>query len=227
MRIRVARGAYMILYPGLITPYDAVSLAIELGDRVILIDAGSGTPASNMQLFNGIIEAGMDPRNLEWLINTHAHIHNAGGDRWVRDMLHAMIAVHTPDSRIIESGDDEASDASRIGLELLPTPVSLHVEVDTEVEVGDHIIRLIHTPGHTPGSMSIIVDLDYRVAAVGDALGSLSKRWGSSEDDWWSSLQRIKEERPEVLCTSVRCYTGESVRDVIREAEREGPVWVE
>ena len=227
MRIKVARGAYMILYPGLVSGYDAVSLAIRLGDSIVMIDSGSGLPASNMQLINGLIEAGLDPRSVERLINTHAHIHNAGGDRWVKDMLHVKIAAHTPDSKIIEEGDPKASGAERIGLTLKPTPITLHVEGDQELEVSGATIQLLHTPGHTPGSMSIIIDLDQRLAAVGDALGSLSKEWKSSEDQWWHSLQRLKETRPQVLCTSVRCYTGEAARDVLRRAEEEGPIWID
>ncbi|MCE4602119.1 MAG: MBL fold metallo-hydrolase [Desulfurococcales archaeon] len=223
----MARDAYIILYPGLVSGYDAVSLAIRLGDSIVIIDSGSGLPASNMQLINGLIEAGLDPRRVEWLINTHAHIHNVGGDRWIRDMLHAKIAAHIPDSRIIEEGDNIASGAEKIGLTLKPTPVTLHVEGDQELVVGDRPIQLLHTPGHTPGSMSIIVDLDQRLAVIGDALGSLSRKWGSNEDQWWNTLQQLKEIMPQILCTSVKCYAGEAAKEFLRRVEEEGPVWVD
>ena len=228
MRPRIAKGVHVILYPGLVTPLDAVSVLVSDGETHALIDAGSGLPASNMQLVNGIVEAGYDPRGLEWVINTHCHIHNAGGDKWIRDLLHVKIAAHRPDSEAIEKGDPEASDASRIGLIMHPAPVTLHLTGDQRLELGRLTLDLIHTPGHTPGSMSILLETGgVRVLIAGDALASLSRRWGSSEEDWWRSLERIRELRPEVLCTSITCYIGEAARDYIRRIEGEGPRWVE
>ena len=227
MRLKIADGVYMLLYPGLVSPHDAVSLLVDGGSRLLLIDSGSGIPASTTTLFNGIIEVGRDPVKLEWLFNTHAHIHNIGGNRFLREVLHVKIAAHTPDSRLIESGDPVKTGARDLGLTLKPVPVSMHVDGNGEVNVGELNVELIHTPGHTPGSMSIAFEKGgVKVLAVGDALGSLSRAWGSSEDEWWSSIGRIKEERPDVLCTSIKCYMGEAAREYIRSVEREGPIWV-
>jgi len=228
VRLRIADGVYMILYPGLVSPHDAVSLLVDGGGKLLLIDSGSGVPASVTTLFNGIIEVGMDPLKLEWLINTHSHIHNIGGNSFLREVLHVKIAAHSPDSRVIELGDPVKTGARDLGLIVKPVPVSMHVEGDMEIEVGGLSIMLIHTPGHTPGSMSISFEKGgVKVLAVGDALGSLSTAWGSSEEEWWRSIERIKEERPDVLCTSIKCYMGEAAREYIRAVEREGPLWVE
>lgn len=49
----------------------------------------------------------------------------------------------------------------------LPIPGATYIDRDQEIAPG---VRLVHTPGHTPGSMSVFVEGDQRYVIAGDAV---------------------------------------------------------
>ncbi len=70
------------------------------------------------------------------------------------------------------------------------------------VNVGSAVFRIIHTPGHTPGSIVIVTEIaGTKVAFSGDSVGgyySLLNR--SSLIDWQTSLAKIRDLNPDWLC---------------------------
>ncbi len=198
-------------------------------DEWILIDSSAGTAPSITALAESIAQA--TPKDSQYtprlVINTHGHVNNAGGDWWLHE-LGALIAARLPDSKWIEMGDPQKTGAKNYGIEFHPTPVGWEVkDKEEELEVGSLKLLIIHTPGHTPGSQSVYLeDNGESLMVIGDALGSLSVEWESSEDEWWSTYYRIREFSPTILCTSVKCYIGEAVKELLREAEKAGPEWI-
>ncbi len=231
--LRLAPHTLLLLYPGLATPIDSVVGLVYSDGRGIVIDAGSGTPASIAGLAQSLAEAEAiagSRLDIEIVVNTHGHAPNAGGDYWFHEALRALIAARPPDAKWIESGDPVKTAASDYGLVFHATIVGLHIREDPfqVYSGGGVIVEAIHTPGHTPGSQTIIVeDSGRRVVFAGDSLGRLSERWESSEEDWLASLEKIKETRPDILCTSAACYEGSSAREFIARVEEEGPVWID
>lgn len=229
LKLRLTGYAYLVLYPGLATPIDAVSVLIVDGGKGILVDTGSGVEAAVKAVAASLAELGYPRRfSIEIAVNTHGHINNSGGDWWAHDVLKATIAARPPDSRWIEEGDGDKTAARDYGLQFRGVPVGLVIERDPyELSLDNITLSIIHTPGHTPGSQSIVVEGDDRLVVVGDALGSLSSKWGSSEKDWWKSLDRIKGLDPNILCTSVRCYIGPAAKEYLDMVEKEGPSWID
>jgi glyoxylase-like metal-dependent hydrolase (beta-lactamase superfamily II) len=226
---RLSHAVSVVLYPGLVSSVDSVSALIRCGEGYVLVDSGSGLPQSNSALLRNLVEAGVAPGSLRFLVNTHSHVNNAGGDYWVRGLMAPVLVAHVPDSRAIETGDPALTAAEELGLAFKPVPVSLELAADSWEIPGceDLGATVIHTPGHTPGSVSVYLeDRDGRILLVGDALGSLSARWGSSEREWLESLEKIRSLEPDVLCTSALCMKGREAVDFIRAVESKGPVWV-
>ncbi len=225
---RLTRHSRLVLYPGIATPLDSVVVLIYSQGEWILIDSGPGVRESITAIMASLA---LIPENLrpppKFVINTHGHINNAGGDWWLHSMG-AIIVAHPPDSRWIETGDPVKTAAVNYNLSFHPTPVGLELRgKERDIALGDLTIKVIHTPGHTPGSQSVILDDNgVRLVIVGDSLGSLSSDWESNEDLWLESLIKIKDLSADILCTSVRCYIGGSAKEYIRKVEKEGPVWI-
>ena len=87
------------------------------------------------------------------ILNTHAHIDHVGGLRKLRDATGAPVLMHRDDLELYRHLDVQAS---WIGMR---PPES--VEVDgflsegDEVRWGNYAARVIHTAGHTPGSICL------------------------------------------------------------------------
>lgn len=226
---RLTRRSRLILYPGLATPIDSVVALIIDGGEAVMIDSGSGLRASVEALAVGLAGLGYPDRfRVGLVINTHGHVMNAGGDWWAHEVLKATIAARPPDSNWIESGDPVRTGAREVGVVFRGTPVGLVLREDlARIPVGDLEVEVVHTPGHTPGSQSVFLDDDQRLALIGDSLASISPRWDSSEEDWWRSLEKIRERDPDIICDSVRCYMGKAAKSFLEQVEREGPRRIE
>ncbi len=90
--------------------------------------------------------------NVKYILLTHAHLDHVGALAEVREATGAPLGVHPADAQRFEV------DAAILDLDLADGDV---------LEWGDCQLRVVHTPGHTPGSVCLI--LDERVL-VGDTI---------------------------------------------------------
>ncbi len=86
------------------------------------------------------------------ILNTHGHFDHVGGNRGVKDATGAPLMIHRLDAPMLEQ---LSATARMFGLraENSPPPDRL-LEDDDTVSFGDINLRVIHTPGHTPGGVS-------------------------------------------------------------------------
>ena len=225
----LTRRTKIILYPGLVVPIDSIVGLVDVRDTIVIVDSGTGLPGSIAAMARGLAEAGWPARRVGYVVNTHGHATNSGGDWWLHGQAGAVVVARDPDAQWIEAGDQVMTGASQLGFRFRPAIVGLRPRRDPYllVEGGGVRVELHHTPGHTPGSQSVLVeDGEARILFVGDALGRLSPGWLSSEQDWWRSLERIRGLEPDILCTSVTCMQGIDVGRFIEEVEKAGPEWV-
>jgi cyclase len=64
---------------------------------------------------------------------------------------------------------------------------------DLTLHVGDHTIRCLHTPGHTPGQLAVHIP-EERVVFTGDTIFNQCQTWlmSSDLDGWLAALERIR-----------------------------------
>jgi glyoxylase-like metal-dependent hydrolase (beta-lactamase superfamily II) len=95
--------------------------------------------------------------NIKVIANSHAHIDHVLGVRGVQEATGAKFLLH-PQELEIASGAAQAA-AGLLGrpVEPPPEPDALLADGD-EVEVAGVKLKVIHTPGHTPGSLSFYSD---------------------------------------------------------------------
>ena len=120
--------------------HSSVTLVL-CGDRRIIID--TSTPWRRKAVLSGLKERGISPKDIDTVVLSHLH-----GDHTSNNELF-------PNARLMAHVD-----------ELPPRGIDPVLE-DMEICEG---VRLIHTPGHTRGSMSVLVQAERRYVAAGDAL---------------------------------------------------------
>ena len=128
------------------------NIYLLIDDVITLIDAGTGMKfgvvARNMK------KLGVNPEDVELLLNTHCHYDHTGGDKDFFMLADCDVAVHELEADLIRSGDQIITLAgSFFGKKLEPVEVSVELRDGDHIKLGELTLEVIHTPGHTMGSV--------------------------------------------------------------------------
>ncbi len=95
-----------------------------------------------------------DGYNLDIIINTHGHYDHIGGNDFLKEKTAAKIYIHEADREYLKN-EDLCLRKWIPNAEKLAEADVLLKEGD-KITVGDISLLVIHTPGHTPGCISLI-----------------------------------------------------------------------
>ncbi len=93
---------------------------------------------------------------LKYLLHTHAHLDHIGATKVVKTKAGGTIGLHKDDLFLYEN---IAMQGEFLGIQLDPVvaPIDHYLVHNDKIEWGDkQRIEVIHTPGHTPGSLSFV-----------------------------------------------------------------------
>lgn len=146
---------------------------IRTEDGQILVDAGMpGDPETLDRVFS---TAGVDPRNIRLIVVTHGHLDHMGMVAYAKEATSARVLCHRSLSGKLATGEIEAPVAQNLsgrfinfmsGLQALTGGADIEA-VDADILVDDEAFdlsefgipgRVIHTPGHSQASISIVLD---------------------------------------------------------------------
>jgi glyoxylase-like metal-dependent hydrolase (beta-lactamase superfamily II) len=192
-------GVYQIGSSGLTSPKDCCVYLLDLGD-LILIDAGAG--GSVPALLENIESLGFGHRPITAVVATHCHIDHVGGIPELRERTGCQIIAHRLDAGPMEKGDSAKTAADWYQMSFPPTSVDYKLnEVREVLKFGKGEILCLHTPGHTPGSISIILDRDGKRVLFGqDIHGPFSASFGSDLAAWKKSMGILLGLKADILC---------------------------
>jgi len=88
------------------------------------------------------------------VINTHGHVDHIGANSDIVQKYTVPLAMHAADTGMLQVSD-YIELSLLLGARNSPAPDRLLAEGD-EVAVGRSSLRVIHTPGHTPGSIGLV-----------------------------------------------------------------------
>lgn len=196
----IISGIYLIGGPGVTQTDDAAVYLIDFAGDLVMIDSGAG--GSSSQLVRNIEMLGLNPASVSHVILTHCHIDHIGSAPFFREKHGAKIVIHELDARALETGDSVRTAANWYGTTFPPTKVDQKLKGAHEMlKFGDEELHCLHTPGHTPGSVSIYLDrAGKRVLFGQDIHGPFHKAFGSDIAAWKKSMQPLLDLEADILC---------------------------
>ena len=196
----IISGVYLIGGPGITSADDAAIYLIDFAGELVLIDAGAGRSAS--QIVRNIEMLGLNPINISHLILTHCHIDHIGSAPFFKNQYGIKILIHELDAKAVESGDSLKTAANWYGTIFSPTKVDRKLYGSHEIlKFGQEELHCLHTPGHTPGSISLYVDREVKRVLFGqDIQGPFNAAFGSDIEAWKKSMQILLALNADILC---------------------------
>ena len=213
-------------------------------DPLTLIDTGPKTKEANEALRDGLRRAGFRVSDIRRIILTHAHEDHCGLARSLRDeakdaevLVHGWETGHRAGrleyeenrNLLVRAGvpDDEIAgmrkmyESVRAYADALEDHEHSELKDDDEIHFANGTLRVLHTPGHTPGSCSFIREADRTIIAGDCVLKRITPNPILSPDpidptkrfhslaEYLVSLARIRSLAP----TLVHGGHGESITD--------------
>ncbi len=155
---------------------------------------------------------------VEYIINTHGHFDHVGANRKLKEATGAKLVIHALDQSMLKVLS-ETSAAFGLSVENSPPPDQTVQDGDI-IQFGEIILTVLHTPGHTPGGISLHTD---GVVFVGDTLfaGSIG-RTDFPGGDFDTLISSIKNKLYS-LGDQVIVYTGHGPETTIGREKRSNP----
>lgn len=203
MRIRteeIIKGVYLIGGSGITSADDAAVYLIDFSGTPVLIDAGAG--GSSSQIVRNIEMLGFNPASVSHLILTHCHIDHIGSAPFFKKQYGTKILIHEQDAAAVESGDTFKTAANWYGMKFPPMPVDQKLKGKHEIlKFGGEELNCLHTPGHTPGSISLYLDREGKRILFGqDIHGPFHSAFGSDIEAWKKSMRSLLDLNADILC---------------------------
>ena len=115
-----------------------------------VIDAGNSTPKEDAALDGFLAEHGLKP---VLAVNTHGHFDHVLGVEHLRKTYGIPFALSGKDAFMLDT-DAVGSTVYGVKINAMPT-IDIDLDKVEEVKFGHTVLRVIRTPGHTPGHVSL------------------------------------------------------------------------
>ncbi len=106
----------------------------------IIIDPGMDFPSEAKKLLDYVTQEAL---KIKLIVNTHGHMDHINGDVFLQEKYKVPIYIHSYDAPSLE------------GLEKKIKP-KVMLKGGSVIKFGDESLKVLHTPGHTPGSICLI-----------------------------------------------------------------------
>jgi len=196
---KVATGVFWVGGGELSDPADCCVYALDLGETV-LIDCGCGPGWP--QIRANLQAAGLDPGRIHTLVLTHAHVDHIGAASSVVAESGCRLIAHALDAEAIELGDPQKTASEWYGVRLSALALDEKIKGDGRaLDFPWARLQLVHTPGHTPGSLAAWLDTqEGRVLFGQDIHGPFSDHFGSDLEAWRDSMDVLLDLEADLLC---------------------------
>ncbi len=166
-------------------------------DGLVLIDCGM-----SLEMIKRVKKLGLSPMDIKHCIITHQHIdHIACCSAFKEFNKKVKFYAHELDALPIEEKGHERETAARwYGVEYNPIKLEKRFKGDESLKLGIYELNCIHTPGHTPGSISIVLEIDDTKILFGQDLHGPMIPGISNFADYQNSLQKLLNLKADILC---------------------------
>jgi glyoxylase-like metal-dependent hydrolase (beta-lactamase superfamily II) len=183
------------------------------GEKPVLIDTGYG---SDFEDTAALIQShGVRPESITKIVNTHYHSDHVGGNYGFQTRFGTPIAAHVWDAEMVNDRDPDVCGATWLDQPVEPYTVSESLEEGDVIDAGEVQLRVVHTPGHTIGHISLL-DESSGSLICGDAVHADDVCWLNPFQEGALPLERATESirrllrlEPEWSCSGHGPSTGD------------------
>jgi glyoxylase-like metal-dependent hydrolase (beta-lactamase superfamily II) len=167
--------------------------------EAIIIDPGTNRETEAKKILKAIESNGF---KIKYIVNTHGHPDHTGANKIFKETTNAPILIHEADAFMLKGpfADKTLHDGDSI-------------------QIGGIVLRVLHTPGHSPGSISLVGN---DAVFTGDTLfaGSIGRYDlpGGSLEEIKKSLKKLM-----ILPDHLKAYPGHGPTSTIGEEKKHNP----
>ncbi len=145
----------------IVAPPLGANVYLILDEKKALIDVGG-----DFSFIHRAISKYVDVRELDYIILTHTHFDHASATNDLREVSKAEVMLHEKE---YEFAKVQNFSSSFFGIDFPSFEADRLLNEGDEINLGKLRLRVIHTPGHTPGSVCLY-DEDEKIMFTGDTV---------------------------------------------------------
>lgn len=153
---------------------------LKTSEGLILLDALNNTREAHEVIERGMLQLGLDPRQLKYIVVSHGHGDHYGGAQVLADTYHARVIASDIDWKMMETKlEFESKEWDS------PPKRDIAVTDGQSIRLGDTTMSFYVTPGHTLGTLATVFDVK--------AGGARHKAmiWGGTSFNFGRDLDRL------------------------------------
>ena len=155
---------------------------------------------------------------LKYILATHGHFDHIMGIPELKKRYGGQVMIHAQDAACLESAEKSCAQ-SATARRFEPSHADILLNDGDEIKLGDTVIKVLHTPGHTPGGVCFIFD---DVILTGDTLfnGTVGRTDfpGGDFDVLMESMKKLAS-----LKVDYRVFPGHNESTTLEEQKRFNP----
>ena len=176
--------------------------AVTTSEGIIIIDAIFDYSVED-EIVNGLKKLGLNPATIKYVIVSHAHRDHVGGAGYLQEHFGARVVMGAEDWALLERTDLSFMKARR---DIVATD-------GQKLTLGDTTITMYVTPGHTLGTLSLLVPVK------DNGKSHLAASWGGTGFNWLSgSPLYITPDRPNKFWFDTYINSAARFREIVAKA---------
>jgi metallo-beta-lactamase class B len=154
------------------------SWALQTSAGIVIIDTNFAW-ATEPEIVNGLSTLGLNPRDIKYVVISHAHGDHDQGAAELQKRFGAKVVMGAPDWESTLKRPATAAGG-------VPTRDVVVGPEGMKLAVGDTTIEIVATPGHTPGTLSYVFPVKHqgRPVMVAYSGGTLTGAFGTNGARW-------------------------------------------
>ncbi len=210
-----------------ILPFGMINCFLIKGEtKHILVD--TGVPNSEAKIIKQLNKHNIKLEDIGLIIITHGHIDHFGSAKELKDILKVPILVHDLDKKALQTGKSmfETLKPNNKIWDIILKPklakdkassclpdIILNSNEEYDLSIYGINGKVIHTPGHTPGSLSIVLEngdaIIMDLASSGILLGGIAFNSRMKHPPFHDNLEQVKNSLDTILSLNTeRFYLG-------------------
>ena len=219
MAIEIAKNLYRLPTLG---PFINSYAFINTDSSVTLVDCG--LKGSSKRLIKDLARIGKHPKDVVTIVLTHAHDDHIGGASQMINRCEVKnVLMHEKDSQFPPTGKTPSRDDSRLSgkiMKILPESQYEPFDVTRKLIDGEVIetaggLKVVHTPGHTDGHISLL-HLESETLITGDSIFNMTSRMTWALSGFCVNYKQSQDTAKKFLDLDFKnaCFThGPEIRD--------------